>query len=140
MTRGLDTFSKRPRPFPAAPFPEAELLQVAGPGGLASGRRTRPLRPLLEPGPQLRLLGQVRIEAGDPLPDHDQAAEHLESEVPGVAPGDLRELPLRFDPGTVPLGTGAADLLVGVPDPLEAAWVQRAERCEAGLEKRGRLL
>jgi len=48
----------------------------------------------LEPGPQLRLLGQIRIEAGDPPPDHDQAVEHLEGEVPDTMARDLGDPPL----------------------------------------------
>lgn len=69
-----DSFQNAPGPFPATIFPEAELLQMASPGVLVSGRRIRPFRPLLEPGLQLRSFRQVRIESGDPLPDHDLAA------------------------------------------------------------------
>ena len=132
-------FQNASGPSSAAPFFEIEFLQVAGPGGLASGKWIRPFRPLLKPGPQLWAFEQVRIETGDPLPDHDQAAEHLDGKVPGAAPGDLREPSLRPDPGAASLIPGAADFLVRVPDPVEAAWVLGAKRRHAGfVERAGR--
>ena len=83
-------------PFSAGPFFEAVFFQVTGPGGLAFGRRVLFFRPLLKPGPQLRLFRLIGIEAGDPLSDHDQAVEHLDGEVPGG--GDPGKPSLRLEP------------------------------------------
>ena len=110
---------------------------MPGPGDLRLGRRVLFLRPLLEPGSQLRLLQKVRIETGDPLSDNNQAVQHLDGEVP--ASGNPGEFSLRLHPGKVPMDAGTADLFIGIPDAVEAAPIQRTQGSVAGFVKRASL-
>lgn len=73
----------------------------------------------VKPPPELGLFLLVWVKAGQPPSRGADVGEHLQGEVSlGLDPGNL---PLGPDPGQIAVGPGATDLLVAVPEPLEAA-------------------
>ena len=85
------------------------------------------------PAPDLGFFLEVRVQTRDPLSDRANAVEDLQGEVSACPrAGDL---PLRTDPGEIAVRPGAADLLVAIPDPLEAVFVQRAQGGKAVLKE-----
>jgi hypothetical protein len=84
----------------------------------------------VDPSPELALFIFVGIQTRHPLSRGTDVVQHLQREIPfGLDPGNL---PLGSDPGQVAVGPGAADLLVGIPDAVQTAPVQRTERRETG--------
>jgi len=82
-----------------------------------------------QPPPELRFFIDVRVQAGDPLPDGADTVQDLQVEVSRrLRPADL---PLSPDPGQIAVGPGTADLLTGIPDALETDPIQGAKRRDA---------